>query len=200
MYDIHTVDHPVEAKFCLEIPLQEVFKKLYSLAGSVLHEDKTIWSPKLWTPDAQASEALQLQTSVKSVISGLKSESISLESVSWKQLEEIVAEVLRAQGLEIHIFKESPQGGRDVIARGELVPGQEPVSIAVEIKHKKVVGRPEVQTALWQNRMFPALMFVTSGRFSAGVLKEKALPENQLRLFLKDGEALGDLIRDYGLT
>jgi hypothetical protein len=71
--------------------------------------------------------------------------------------------------------------------------------MAVEVKHRKVVDRPEVEMALHQNRRFPALLFVTSGRFTAGVLKEKALPENQLRLFLKDGDALGDLIRDYKL-
>jgi hypothetical protein len=65
------------------------------------------------------------------------------------------------------------------------------------VKHRRTVVRPDIQKALWQNRQLPALLFVTSGRFTAGVLREKSLPENRLRLFLKDGEALGDLIRDY---
>lgn len=83
------------------------------------------------------------------------------------------------------------------MARGELIPGQEPLTIAVEVKHRSVVDRPEIETALWQNRSFPALLFAISGRFTAGVFEEKSLPENQLRLFLKDGVALGDMLRDY---
>ncbi len=181
----------------LTFELDEVFTKLYSIADNYLNEEKTIWSPKLWTPSAQENQSIILQNNTKDLLSALKSEKINLESVSWKQLEEIVAEVLRANGLEIHVVRENPQGGRDIIARGDLIFGQEPLLMAVEVKHRSVVDRPEIDKALHQNRYFPALLFITSGRFTAGVLKEKALPENQFRLFLKDGNALGDLIRDY---
>ena len=184
----------------VEIPLPDLFKKLYAVAGQFTDGEKTLWSPKLWTPSEQQRQKNILQDGAKHLLTALKSEKVELTDLSWKQLEEIVAEVLRAQGLEIHLVRENPQGGRDIIARGELIPGQEPLAMAVEVKHKRVVGRPEVQAAIHQNRHFPALMFVTSGRFTAGVLKEKQLPENQLRLVLKDGEALGDLIRDYGLA
>jgi hypothetical protein len=184
----------------LEIPLSDVFKKMYAVADKFLDEEKTIWSPRLWTPSEQERQTIILQTSTKRLLTALKSEKMELADLSWRQLEEIVAEVLRAQGLEIHVVRESTQGGRDIIARGELIPGQEPLAIAVEVKHKKVVGRPEVQTAIYQNKQFPAIMFVTSGRFTAGVLREKRLADNQLRLFLKDGDALGDLIRDYSLA
>lgn len=190
---------PEDEEYSFVIPLQELFKKLYEVAGKTVPEEKTIWSPKLWTPSSQESERVLLQANVKQILFALQTEKIQLASVSWRQLEEIVAEVLRNQGMEIHMVKEKPQGGRDIIARRELIPGQEPMIMAIEVKHTKVVSRPEVERALWQNRQFPALLFVTSGRFTAGVLKEKALPENQLRLFLKDGEALGDLIRDYKL-
>jgi hypothetical protein len=67
----------------------------------------------------------------------------------------------------------------------------------VEVKHKAPVGRPEVQMALWQNRYSPALLLCTSGRFATGVFEEKALPENEHRLYLEDGVALGDMIRSY---
>ncbi|MFL6236440.1 MAG: hypothetical protein ACJ76N_25140 [Thermoanaerobaculia bacterium] len=72
--------------------------------------------------------------------------------------------------MEIHIVRQRPQGGRDIVARGELIPGQEPLEMAVEVKHRPVVGRPEVQKALWQNRAYPALLFVTLGRFTGGRL------------------------------
>ena len=69
--------------------------------------------------------------------------------------------------------------------------------MAVEVKHKSVVDRPDVQVALYQNKAYPALLFVTSGRFSAGVFKEKSREENRFRLFLKDGLAIGDLVRTH---
>jgi hypothetical protein len=75
----------------------------------------------------------------------------------------------------------------------------EPVTLAVEVKNKDTVDRPEVQLALTQNRQFPALLFATSGRFTAGVIEEARLPVNRMRLFLKDGVALGELLRLYPL-
>jgi len=178
----------------LEIGLRTVFDHLYRIADEPVAGERLLWSPNLWTPHAQKSE-IALICGTQQILKALQAERISLSDVTWQQLEEIVAEVLRTQGLEIHVVRESPQGGRDIIARGELIPGEEPISMAVEVKHRPVVGRPEVQTALWQNRHYPALLFATSGRFSAGVLDEKALPENRLRLILKDGVALGDMIR-----
>lgn len=190
-------DDPTDTDYSMEIHLKTVFKILYNLEKSPTEDSKTVWSPKLWTPDAQENTRIYLQSSITHLLLGLKREEIRLESVSWRQLEEIVAEILRARGMEIHLVRENPQGGRDIVARGELVPGHEPILLAVEVKHRPKVDRPEVEKALWQNRHFPALMFVTSGRFTSGVLKEKASPENKFRLFLKDGDAIDDLIRAY---
>ncbi len=188
-----------DGEFSMELRLSEVFKALYELERKASDESKTIWSPKFWTPKAQQETRKHLQANIRSLLQALKEEKVQLESVSWRQLEEIVAEVLRAKGMEVHMVRENPQGGRDIILRGDLIPGNEPIMLAVEVKHRAVVDRPELDKALWQNRQFPALMIVTSGRFSSGVLKEKMNPENRLRLFLKDGEALDDLIKSYPL-
>jgi hypothetical protein len=179
------------------IPLETVFSRLYSICDKWQNEPFTLWSPSLWTPNAQRKESIVLSQSVSRILTALQSERIDLKEVSWQHFEEIVAELLRAYGMEIHVVRNRPQGGRDIVARGELIPGLEPLTIAVEVKHRAVVDRPEVDAALWQNRAFPALLFATSGRFTAGVLEEKCRPENQLRLFLKDGVALGDMLRDY---
>lgn len=160
---------------------------------------KQILSPLLWTPDAQAAERTRLQEATQSILNAIWSEKVDLTSVHWKQLEEIVGELLRDQGMKIHMVTETPQGGRDVIAQGELLPNQEPLTLAVEVKQRAVVDRPQIQMALHQNRYFPALLFATAGRFSAGVMQEQALPENQLRLFLKDGVAIRDMIKMYGI-
>jgi len=165
------------------------------------HNDPTIFtSSRLWTPKQQERQKLILQSSAVAILEALKKERIELKTVSWRSLEEIVAEILRSSGMEIYRVEETPQGGRDIIARGDLIPGVEPITLAVEIKHKALVDRPEVQQILAQNRIFPAVMIVTSGTFSSGVIKEASQPENRLRLFLKDGVALHELIRRYPLT
>jgi hypothetical protein len=155
--------------------------------------EERIWSPSLWTPAAQEEQRSTLAQTVSTILASIRSERTTLADLSWRVLEDIVAEVLRRSGLDIHVVSDRPQGGRDIVARGQLIPGQEPIQMAVEIKHKAVVDRPDVQSALWQNRMYPALLFVTSGRFTSGVFKEKALPENRLRLFFEGWCCLGRL-------
>lgn len=189
--------YPAEA---IDISFEDFLESLYRTADRYLEGDRVIWpcSRQRWTRNAQAIEFGALGTA-RDLIRQLRAENISFADLSWQQLEEVVAEILRSRGMEVAIQRQRPQGGRDLIARGELIPGYDPVTIAVEVKHRAVVDRREVNTALWQNKGFSALVFVTSGRFTAGVLREKALPENHLRLVLKDGAALGKMIRDYSL-
>ncbi len=54
-----------------------------------------------------------------------------------------------------------------------------------------------MREAMWANRHFPALMFVTSGRLSAGIYRERIEKEGMLRLFLKDGRGLEQWIDQY---
>jgi HJR/Mrr/RecB family endonuclease len=162
--------------------------------------DQTTWvSPKLWTPDRQSLTKLHLQTSAGSIISEIQTQTRDLADLHWRELEEIVAELLRSKGMEIHVVRENPQGGRDIIARAELVPGGEIITIAIEVKHRDVVGRPILEQAIHQNRHFPALMLVTSGRFTAGVVKEASKPENRMRVILKSGIAIRDFALAYRL-
>lgn len=159
---------------------------------------RTLISPQLWTPENQRMEQLHLWNATREILIALREERLDLRAIHWRHLEDLIAEVLRSQGMEVHVVRERPQGGRDIIARGELIPG-EPMTLAVEVKQRDVVGAPELHKALHQNRFFPALLFATAGRFTAGVLEEAARPDNQLRLFLKDGVALTDMIRQYAL-
>jgi hypothetical protein len=158
----------------------------------------TIWSGTLWTPQAQEEQRLLLESSTVDLLRSIKSEKMTLADLSWRQLEDIVVEILRKSGMEIHKVTETPQGGRDVIARTWMLG--EPVTLAVEVKHRDVVEPGHVRDALYASQHFNGLLFVTSGRFSSGVLRERDLLGNQLRLILKDGVALGDLIREYPLA
>lgn len=152
--------------------------------------------PSIWLPENQSLNKVQLIDSTREIIAAISNATESLSAISWRQLEEIVAELLRSQGMAIHLTKRSRDGGRDIIARGELVSG-EPMLLAVEVKQKAIVGIEDVQRALHANEDYPGLMIATSGRFSAGVVSEKRKDRNMLRLFLKDGVALKQWINAY---
>jgi HJR/Mrr/RecB family endonuclease len=149
--------------------------------------------PSFWTPDRQKEQETLLGGSVHEILSAIAAEKRELASVSWRQLEEIVAEILREKGMEISLTPKTHDGGRDIIARGELIPG-EPTLIAVEVKHKNVVSVDDIRRTLYANQSFPVIMLATSGRFSAGVVEEKSRQQNQMRVLLKDGVALREWI------
>lgn len=155
----------------------------------------TLWSPRIWTPGEQERQRRLVDGVLRPHLNRWAVEGLCLQDLNFSEFEDLVAELLFKAGLKVYKVRESPQGGRDLIARGTLVPGEEPLEMAVEVKHRGVVDRPEVQLALYQNRAYPALVFVTSGRFTAGVFKEKLIDENCHRLFLKDGVAVGDMVR-----
>lgn len=170
--------------------------KLRKLADSPDPRYHQLIFPGLWTPQSQADQTTLLEAAIHDILGEIASEERELASVGWRQLEEIVAELLRARDMKVSLTPGSKDGGRDIIARGELIPG-EPTVLAVEVKKKPVVGLHDVQRALRANEDFPALLVATSGRFSAGVLKERQRSRNQLRLYLKDGVALGQWVKGW---
>jgi hypothetical protein len=130
------------------------------------------------------------------LLKAVRAERLPLSAIPWRRLEELVAELLRSRGMKVHLTPYSHDGGRDIIAMGELIPG-EPTTLAVEVKQKSVVGVRDLRDALWANRAFPALLFVTSGRFSAGVIRERQHGGMGLRLLLKDGVGLRQWLDSY---
>ncbi|HSS49309.1 MAG TPA: restriction endonuclease [Thermoanaerobaculia bacterium] len=175
----------------------QIIDKLHDLLRSPASSSNALWLSGLWTPALRMQTRVELRNSVDRILRSIFAQNEELAAISPRNLEELVAELLRAKGLDIHLTPYSKDGGRDIIARGELVPG-EPMVIAVEVKRKPVVGLHDLQRALYANSDFPALMIATSGRFSAGVISEKRKEGNRLRLLLKDGIALSQWIEAYG--
>jgi hypothetical protein len=155
-----------------------------------------LWSPHRWTPAAKAERREALKGAVSPILGALRDRSLELRSLHWRELELVVAELLATRGFCVDVTPRGSDGGRDVIACGELVPG-EPMRIAIEVKQKPVVGLGDVQRALRANDDYPALLIATAGRFSAGVIHEKTRERNAMRLFLKDGVALTQWLRCY---
>ena len=177
------------------VSVEELIADLRDRVHRPRESSSVLWSPKLWTPSEQTRQRALLDATLAPHLEHWTKSGICLDDLNPSEFEDLVGEVLFAAGLKIHKVREVPQGGRDLIARGILIPNEEPIEMAVEVKHRRVVDRPDVQLALYQNQAYPALLFVTSGRFTAGVFEEKAKEQNRFRLFLKDGLAVGDLVR-----
>jgi len=177
--------------------IENIVKEAKRFINNPLLDATTFVSPQLWTPESQSNEKKIIQSVALPLLIAIQEQKIELGSIHWRELESIVAEILRQSGMEISEVRSTPQGGRDIIARTEILPG-ETITMAIEVKHRKLVDRPELQKALYQNSHFPAVMLITSGRFTAGVIKEVAKPGNKMRVFLKDGVALRDMIKTYG--
>lgn len=169
--------------------VEEWMKELARLVDRVDSDPRALWLRSCWTPARQREQRDALRSTVDPILGDLRNRVVDLRELHWRELEELVAELLAQRGFEIDVTPPSGDGGRDVIARGELTPG-EPLQIAVEVKQKPVVGLADVQRALYANRAYPALMVATAGTFSAGAVGEKERERNAMRLFLKDGVAL----------
>ena len=187
----------------IKMPMQEwVMGTVASMRSNIQSYltpiDTYTYLPAFPITSEDASE-IPLVEAASSILNEIATGRKLMRELHWRQLEEIVAELLKSMGLKVKLTPRSRDGGRDVVAYGELIPG-EPTLIAVEVKHKNVVPISDLRDALWANRHFPALFLATSGRFSAGVIREKTMQENHLRLILKDGVALKQWIDLYTMA
>jgi len=174
----------------------DLLKRLRTLTEFPDYAPKTMWLPRIWTPEFQDSDRQSVSNEVSGILRSLQDESYSLRDIKPTVLEELIAELLRSRGMEVFVTKKTRDGGRDIIGKTETVMG-DPLSFAIEVKQKEVVGIEDVRAALKANEHFPALMVATSGRFSSGVVQEKRDSSNTLRLMLKDGVALSQWIDTY---
>lgn len=171
-------------------------RRLETLARQPDVRARTLWLPGLWTTQLQRELDATLESVARPLLRTLLDGGTQLREVPWRHLEYLVAELLRDRGLEVYVTPPARDGGRDIVARGELIPG-EPVELAVEVKQKATVGISDVQRALKANEDYPSLLVATAGRFSSGVLFERLESRSRLRLLLKDGIALSQWIDAY---
>jgi len=178
----------------LVFSFDEILNRCHQSHSSTSHFGAIIL-PNLWFPPEKYSRIELADVSID-ILKTFQNEPLSFDKLSPRQFEELVADILKSRGMDVSITNKGPDGGRDIIARGELASG-DPMVMAVEVKHKNKVGIDEVRSRLYANEEFPLIMFATSGSFTAGVVREKEKPKNFLRMLLKDGVALQQWIDAY---
>jgi HJR/Mrr/RecB family endonuclease len=177
------------------IPVDQLLKKLKEIAKNPDNRPHSIIYPRAFL-DFSYPLTEKVNRNVIKTISSIYNRDKSLEDINPYEFEDIVAELLENIGFQIYKTPKSRDGGRDLIARGEMAPGF-PINIAVEVKKKKKVPIKDIRDTLYANRNYPKIMVVTTGTFSAGVYKCQKSEENLYRLDLKDGIAVSQLIQGY---
>jgi hypothetical protein len=179
------------------IAIDDVIEDLHMLTETPdVADGKITWGDELGPGTLGNVELSRISCLAEGLVHALWSDAMSFRDLSWDHLEDVVAELARGLGLEVAQTRRSGDGGRDVIVRGELLPGI-PATAAIEVTSSRRVRRDKVSRALWDNRHYPLTLVVTSGTFSAGVLSERDSVENAMRLHLGEEMMLHDWVGRY---
>lgn len=122
-----------------------------------------------------------------------------LHQLTPRKFEELIAELLTRDGLEVHLTPETRDGGRDVLAFHETPVGR--LLYLVECKRhlpNRPVGIAIVQRlyGVLSHERATAGLVVTTSRFSKEALTFAETVRHQLRL--KDYEAVKQWLKKYG--
>ena len=150
---------------------------IFAIRGDVATE---LWKPQ--TPIAEGGEPAPASDDpdhASSSVSGddadqapdlelLANEAIKdmVSSLSWQEMQELVAGLLRAMGFKTRVSPSGPDRGKDVIASPDGFGFREP-RIFAEVKHRKgQAGSQEVRSFLGGRRPGDTGLYVSTGGFS----------------------------------
>ena len=90
-----------------------------------------------------------------------------IAALSWEQVQDLVAEILKAMGYRTRVSPKGPDRGVDVFASPDGLGLQEP-RIFVEVKHRPntQIGSPDIRSFLGGRQIGDKCLFVSTGGFS----------------------------------
>ena len=120
------------------ILIDEVLNTLRGIEARRLTVESLIILPHL-TSLVQFDRSIELAQSSRQLLKDIQAAKRSLGDLSPNDLEDVVAELMRARGHQVEQTKRTRDGGRDLIVTGEFFPGVR-TQMAVEVTSMKVVG------------------------------------------------------------
>lgn len=118
-----------------------------------------------------------------------------LQSLSWDEMQELVAGVLRGMGYKTRISPKGPDRGRDILASPDGLGLEEP-RIIVEVKHRKgVMGSNEVRSFVGGLRNRDRGIYVSTGGFTKEAKYEAE--RSNIPISFIDLDVLVELITQY---
>ncbi|MDY3754208.1 MAG: restriction endonuclease [Collinsella sp.] len=162
----------------------EVAGELNAAAGKGIGKPE----PGIETGDSADDEEARFAT-YDDGIERIKDRALSL---TWEDMEQFVAGLLRTMGYHATVTPKGPDGGRDIVASPDAL-GLESPRIVVEVKHRKgTIGAPMVRSFLGGLRAGDRGLYVSTGGFSTEARYEADRATVPVRLLDLDG-----LIRLY---
>ncbi len=169
---------------------------LFSLNEDILGEIKTLLKGETpeGTPLEIADEEIEFDI-LKLNIIGRANEFIKdkLLKLSWDEMQEFVAGILRAMGYKTKVSSPGPDRGKDIIASPDGLGIQQP-RIKIQVKHrlKTRSGIEEINSFLGVLLQNEVGLFVSTGGFSKDAYYKAESAQNQLTLI-----DLDDLVKLY---
>jgi restriction system protein len=152
------------------------------------------------TPEDKDAAAISALTSAATDqdISALASEAIKdrIAELSWQEMQELVAGLLRAMGYKTTVSPAGPDRGKDIIASPDGFGFQEP-RIVVEVKHRRTerMGSQELRSFLGGRHAKDKGLYVSTGGFSKDAYYEAE--RSTIPLTLLDFESLVEAILEH---
>ena len=108
-------------------------------------------------------------------------------SLTWEEMEQFVAGLLRTMGYHASVTPKGPDGGRDVIASPDAL-GLESPRIIAEVKHRKgSMGAPQVRAFIGGLRASDRGLYVSTGGFTKEARYEADRANVPVKLLDLDG-------------
>lgn len=119
-----------------------------------------------------------------------------LSKLTWSEMQELVAGLLRAMGYKTRVSPAGPDRGRDIVASPDGFGFQQP-RIMVEVKHRRndAMGAPEIRSFVGGLRQNDNGLYVSTGGFTREARYEG--DRSNQNLTLMDADQLGRAILDH---
>lgn len=189
------VDDLFETAIDFDLRLFAEQEKIESAANILLHEEDTV----LYQPPT--IELLELPRII-SVVNGnlmslLASEPSYLRTLSPRAFEEVIAEIFARQGFEVHLTKQTRDGGKDIIALYNKLGINTKYIIECKRYTSKPVGIELVQRLAGVRHAISAnkAILATTSRFTSPAVEWAKQESNLWSLDLKDYEDIVGWLR-----
>ncbi|MGD0762682.1 MAG: restriction endonuclease [Roseiarcus sp.] len=119
-----------------------------------------------------------------------------LMELSWKEMQDLMAGILRAMGYKTKTSKEGPDRGKDIIASPDALRLEHP-RIFVEVKHRtESIGAPDIRTFIGgRDPVNDRCVYVSTGGFTKEAKYEAE--RSRVPLTLVDADELVELLIEH---
>ena len=174
--------------------ISTVFNISDDMGSAMMHLAKNPQSPVVVDTQVDEQEPIEeIRDNLVQQAKELIQDKIS--ALSWSEMQDLVAWLLRAMGYKTKVSPPWPDGGKDIVATKDGFGFEDP-TIIVEVKHRKEsMSRPLVQQLVGVIRSWQKWLYVSTGGFTREAID--LVRQQHHHIVLLDLEQLSDLVVEY---